>query len=247
MAEEIDPSEVVLNRRNLTEARSRKVLLSWLPSSTATGLSTSPGQTANASTDDNDEADYGTMDDPDGIGSKRALKDNDAVDEPLRKKRPLDEKLLEQLLGKKKAMARKQDMAETRGFKSVMGSTIPGLVKPMAQKDTGVKHRPTVSADVAGDEDEGGRAVALTSRKKARMPVKSVQESETNGEATATAQDNEDDENRSQERPSIPPATSKAPARKKATSYLDELLAQKAGKKKKKKKKQQDQTGTADY
>lgn len=231
MAAPTSETDVILNRINVSLARSQRLINSWLP----------PKPESEAVDEKEDEDDFKSMTEIGGLGSKTAYAEEEGLPDGAfqRKKLSSNDKLLEQLLGKKVAQARKKEAGKS------MSTSKHAAPKQLASW-------PKVSKGAESeDEDEGGRVAAFKSKK--RKPeakpqtVKVSTDDETmedvidSGEATGTP--NPTDNDAAVEKGS-PPQQQKA-AKRKSTSYLDELLAQKANKKSKKKKKKKKQSQDA--
>ncbi|KAK0931623.1 hypothetical protein LTR29_016302 [Friedmanniomyces endolithicus] len=178
--------------------------------------------------EENDD-DWEGMTELQGVGSKRKAEDEGVLDGLKRKKLSSDNKLLELLLGKKAAQARKKTL-ETSRYRGRAAA-----LKPLEKRGIVPQQR-----DVSEDEEEG-RAASFKSRKSKAMPVLVAPEPELDGQdESIDAEEGMDAEPRAQ--PQLAEEESPPPAKKrKAGSYLDEILNQKAAKQGKKKKKKQQQ------
>ncbi|KAK5697855.1 hypothetical protein LTR97_006813 [Elasticomyces elasticus] len=182
-----------------------------------------PARTAesgNEQLDDDDDLD--TIGELGGIGSKRKAEDDDIFDGLKRKKLSSEDKLLEQLIGKKAAQARKKSQEASR-------TTSRFGVRPQAKPFVVRKQ------DVESEDEEEGRAASFKSRKAKQRAVSTVSEVEV--ESGKLVQENGEDENAediSERAKEVSPPPAK---KRKGGSYLDELLGQKAAEKSKKKKK----------
>jgi hypothetical protein len=223
MATSTSEADVILNRINVSLARSQRLINSWLP----------PKLESQDVEDNEDEEDFKSMTEIGGLGSKTAYAGYDGLPDGAfqRQKLSSNDKLLEQLLGKKAAQARKKSQ---EAGKSMSTS------KHAAPKQ--LTTRPKASREVdSEDDDEGGRAAAFKSKQqKKRSEQRSADaladDEQIDGsidvQSVAAAVDT--DYRGSSNAASID--TEQKPAKRKATSYLDELLAQKANKKSKRKK-----------
>lgn len=234
-------AEIILNRTNVALARSQRLIQSWLPPKPddATRAGTSHNGAPEATNPDDDEEDFRGLDETVGLGAKRKA-DVDGLSDGLRRRRigGSDDRLLEQILGKKGAAEKRK----REGAKSAGKEQGAGKVKAAGQG----KQESARDVDAGSDSEEEGRAAVFKSRKQKRgssapqsapEPVEERDgvEDETGGKdggrdhsaavakAPAEGPDDDDEEQR--------------PAKRKTGSYLDELLAQKANKKPKKKKK----------
>ena len=212
-----EPSaDVVLNRHNVALARSRRILQSWLPPAPPAEAGAHEELDMN---DDDDDA--GTLNEVGGMGSRTGQEDVDAFGLP-RKKHSTNDKLLEQIMGKRGAEAkRKQNAKEGKAaVGSRHGKTLPLVEKPKQEKKRAVE---------SDDDDEGGRATAFKSRKMRSVVVPR--------EIAIEALDREDIGQAATGQPidastTLEPADK--PSKRKTNSYLDEVLAKKSKKKKNK-------------
>ena len=229
MADQISQADIIFNRTNVALARSQRLIQSWLPTKPA-----SEEEAVDQAQDEDEDEDFVGISETAGVGSKRKAEDEGLPDGAFRRKKlASNDKLLEQLLGKKAAQARKK----TQGAN---GNAVGDSHVAVKQKPAAVRQA------VESDDEEEGRAASFRSRKsKARhapAPAPPVtdprdeevqQASEGHGEelhADITVHDVQSldiEDSEPEERP----------RKKKAGSYLDEVLGQKAKKKKKGKKK----------
>ncbi|KAK0936814.1 hypothetical protein LTR29_011588 [Friedmanniomyces endolithicus] len=206
MATSQELADIILNRQAVALARSRRLVQSWLPQKPTTADEELPNPQPTAGEEDDD---WEGMTELQGVGSKRKAEDEGVLDGLKRKKLSSDNKLLELLLGKKAAQARRKTL-----------ETMPQ------------------QRDISEDEEEG-RAASFKSRKSKAKPVLVAPEPELDGQdESMDAEEGKDAEPRVQPRSAKeePPPPAK---KRKAGSYLDEILNQKAAKQGKKKKKQQ--------
>lgn len=228
-----EPSEadVILNRTNVALARSQRLIQSWLPpkpSEESAATQSTPAE--------DDEEDFKGLDETAGIGSKRKAEDEGLPDGALRRKKlASNDKLLEQILGKKAAQQKKKQDASKNSIKnSLPAKQMPAQPTKPQQPDS-------------EEEEEEGRAAAFKSKKrKANPPVPRpaeppAQDAEAQ-ERTNTEEGMQKNHNATHEAAEPQPANEKdtddeRPAKRKTGSYLDELLNQKASKKSKKKNK----------
>ncbi|KAI7158478.1 hypothetical protein KC349_g4815 [Hortaea werneckii] len=226
-----EPSEadVILNRTNVALARSQRLIQSWLPpkpSEESAATQSTPAE--------DDEEDFKGLDETAGIGSKRKAEDDGLPDGALRRKKlGSNDKLLEQILGKKAAQQKKKQDASKNSMKaSLPAKQMPAQPTKPPQPDS-------------EEEEEEGRAAAFKSKKrKANPPVPRpaeppVQESGAK-EKTAHEEGMQNDHAVHDTEPQTAnekDTDDERPAKRKTGSYLDELLNQKASKKSKKKNK----------
>ncbi|KAI7201039.1 hypothetical protein KC343_g2741 [Hortaea werneckii] len=227
-----EPSEadIILNRTNVALARSQRLIQSWLPpkpSEESAATQSTPAE--------DDEDDFKGLDETAGIGSKRTAEDEGLPDGALRRKKlASNDKLLEQILGKKAAQQKKKQDANKNSIKS----SLPAKQVPMQHT------RP--QEPESEEEEEEGRAAAFKSKKrKANPPIsrsteppirdEGAQKSSKQEEGT---RDNHDAVHATEPQPTKDEdSEDERPAKRKTGSYLDELLSQKASKKSKKKNK----------
>ena len=215
-----DQNDAIINRINLQLARSRSILNSWRPQN-------QQSEQADGEPLDNDD-DFKNFGEKGGIGSV-AVDDESML--PTKRSTQKD-KLLEQLIGKKAANAkRKEDAHKSMSVsKHAAPKPITNSVKPSKQE-----------AD-SEDEDEG-RAAAF----KSKTTGKSQMEVQAGGGGNASDEEQDAAEDRpegvlnleAKEKSTWKGKESKEEARpqkrKAGGSYLDELLSKKAKKKGKKK------------
>lgn len=232
----VSEADIWLAKMNVGLNRSERVLQSWMRpgKSIENGSSLQDGRGG-----DDGEEDFSAMSGVGGIGTIASA--DDAV--PGRKKlSDGNQKLLEHLLGKRAASAK---MMEKKPHVSANGQTGS---KPMPVES---KSKVTAPADESEDDEEMGRASTLTSR---GTGGRKVRDNKRPAYATAGGRgdaivdlDVEPSDPRedlatvaeliTQEKPTedeIEVPVSKKPAKRKATSYLDEMLAKKKNKGKKK-------------
>ncbi|KAI6896957.1 hypothetical protein KC318_g9346 [Hortaea werneckii] len=228
-----EPSEadVILNRTNVALARSQRLIQSWLPPKPS-----EESAAAQSTPAEDDEEDFKGLDETAGIGSKRKAEDEGVPDGALRRKKlGSNDKLLEQILGKKAAQQKKKQDASKNSLKaSLPAKQMPAQPTKPQQPDS-------------EEEEEEGRAAAFKSKKrKANPPVTRPAEppirDATAQERTNTEQGMQKSHSAAHEAAEPPSANEKdtddeRPAKRKTGSYLDELLNQKASKKSKKKNK----------
>lgn len=220
-------ADQIINRLNISLARSQKLINSWLPPKFAEEI-----DQEQQSSNDIDE-DFRSMTDSAGIGSKSAYGDDESSAALLRKKRLASgDKLLEQLLGKKAAQAHKKTQQPVVG-KSMAAS------RHMAPKPV-LASRPKAKRDESESEEEGGRSSAFKSRRESKMSKPSATEDDVvsglDGEVAKDEPSVVRDDSDSEDRGMGLPAPKQSAKNKPGASYLDEVLSQKAKKRKKKAK-----------
>lgn len=230
MAGTINDADVMLNRINVALARSQRLISSWAPPK--------PVEEQDAGPQDEDEEYFKPMTETAGLGSNVSFDDEEVLAGTLHRKKlsASNEKLLEQLIGKKAAQARNKSQEAGKSITSGKHAAPKPLIdrsKPQ-QKDTGSE-----------SEEEGGRAAVFKSRKRRKMDNLQPLTGASNGEQS---QDHIEEDGAEE---AVAPSSAKGkraisasesdleekPVKRKTTSYLDEVLAQKAKKTKKKKAK----------
>ncbi|TKA43843.1 hypothetical protein B0A54_05602 [Friedmanniomyces endolithicus] len=223
MATSQELADIIFNRQAVALARSRRLVQSWLPPKPTTDDAELPDQQPAAEEEDDD---WEGMTELQGVGSKRKAEDEGVLDGLKRKKLSSDNKLLELLLGKKAAQARKKTLETSR-----YGGRAAAL-KPLEKRGIVPKHR-----DVSEDEEEG-RASSFKSRKSKAKPA--VVELEPEVDRPEDPVPDEDGMGAKQQVQALSARVEAHPPAKKRKggSYLDEILNQKAAKQDKKKKEQ---------
>ena len=226
MAGSTSEADVILNRINVSLARSQRLINSWLP----------PKAESQDVEENEDEEDFKSMTEIGGLGSKTAYAGDESLPDGAfqRKKLSSNDKLLEQLLGKKAAQARKKSQDAGKSMSTS---------KHAAPKQ--LTTRPKASREVESeDEDEGGRSAAFKSRQRNKPSNPRTADPQADDDQidvliedqSVTATVGTDDGGSFNAKSVNIFNTEQEPAKRKTTSYLDELLAQKANKKSKKKK-----------
>jgi hypothetical protein len=219
-----DP-DVIFNRLNIALARSQRVLNSWIPSKSEAKEATH--------VDDHPEDEFKSMHEKPGLESKAAYADDDDLPDGAiqRKKLASNDKLLEQLLGSKAAQAKKKSKEPG---KSMSAS------RHTASKQLTTRSKALREVD-SGEDEEGGRAAAFKSKqtkyhRKSSNPDTTIEDErldvQVDSEQVTATKNHKDDESS----PGVPSNTPQSSSKRKPTSYLDEMLAQRANKKSKKKK-----------
>merc|ERR1711939_1114734 len=227
-----EPSEadIILNRTNVALARSQRLIQSWLPpkpSEESAATQSTPAE--------DDEDDFKGLDETAGIGSERTAEDEGLPDGALRRKKlASNDKLLEQILGKKAAQQKKKQDATKNSIKA----SLPTKQMPA---------QPTKPSEPdSEEEEEEGRAAAFKSKKrKANPPISRSTEppvrdvgAQTSSKQEEGTKDNHDAVHAAEPQPrKDEDSEDERPTKRKPGSYLDELLSQKASKKSKKKNK----------
>ncbi|KAL8723773.1 MAG: hypothetical protein Q9225_000068 [Loekoesia sp. 1 TL-2023] len=209
MAPQPSEADIIFNRANVTLARSKRLVASWLPPRTEDEMK-------NAKTEEEIEKEeqelFTPMPELLGLGAKppEDIKDGDLK----RQKLSSNDVLRKQLLGKDYARAQDKE-SRRQGIHGGLGGIL----------SAGSKSRPTPTKRKAEDEssgDEGGRS-SLGKRKYRDMGTSNGSEGTKLDASNNHVEPNEH-------------ARAGKNARK-ATNYLDEVLSQKEKKHKKKKKK----------
>jgi hypothetical protein len=217
--------DAFLNRRNVDLARSKRILNSWIPAKCGHEAIVEEGK-------EEEDADLKAMVETAGIGSKMAYEDQEAGDGVSlpSKKVSLDDKLLAQIIGAKAARARKKQRIEDASSKNVNGHS-------MSKQYANRTKQEEVQEDQSEDEDEGGRAATIASR---RRDIPRAKVELQTGSQEMDGSDAEDVEESTQRvdasKTAFPSKPEDSSSKRKKGSYLDEMLAQKSRNKKKKKK-----------
>lgn len=214
---QLSEADVILNRTNIALARSQRLIQSWLPARTE-------AEQGKVAPTEDDERDFVGMTEAGGIGSKRAFEDDDL---PMLKRTRLssNDKLLEQWLGKKAAQAKRKSQ---EAHKSTTVSRHAAAKQAASE--------PTAGRLSESDDEGEGRAAAFRSKKRKVMPNHEpvvtdkhagddVHFSEAGEQVLAQGLDVQTDDRASK---------AEDQSTRKAGSYLDEVLSQKAKKKSKK-------------
>ncbi|KAJ5734236.1 hypothetical protein N7493_003022 [Penicillium malachiteum] len=205
-------SDIILNRANVALSRSQRLVASWLPAQTEEEL-------ANTKTDEElqREEDEIFTAVPETLGIGAPLPEKAADGSWNRTELGSNDKLRKQLLGKNYDRFMKAAAANKA---SQMKTTPATQARATASNNT---------QDNDSEDDEEGRTASIGQKKRKVMPKKV--KTSVNSEYQETNVQGEQDA----------PTTTEAPVRqapskgkKKATSYLDELLAERAKKRKKK-------------
>ncbi|KAL1305618.1 hypothetical protein AAFC00_007219 [Neodothiora populina] len=217
------PSEadIIFNRANVALARSRALIQSWLPAPSAAEQANSH-KTDEELLKEDEELFKAT---PELLGVGAILPDSDQ-DSLVKRRGPSNQKLLEQLLGKKAANKHIASKTPNR-FAKVQSTT--------AQATKGA------SADDDNDEEEGRASMVASKRKR---PGQKPQMTNVKPDVKDGADDKEETQTGKDGGKSSTPARADSseeedarPGKRRGGSYLDQLLAEKANKKKKKKQK----------
>ncbi|EME88532.1 uncharacterized protein MYCFIDRAFT_209836 [Pseudocercospora fijiensis CIRAD86] len=185
---------------------------------------------------ENDHEDFDTLDDTAGLGMPKKDETDSQIHLLLKKRNMSNDRLLETLIGKKAAEAKRKSQAVS---KSNIASN-HAAPKPVVSSS-----RPR--EDSSDDEEELGRASAFTSKRKTRdrnLPAYTVGGAHSPAHVHIDAQPEDPREdlatvkalaNGDQAQKEKDSGEEFKPSRRKATSYLDELLSSKKKKKKKSK------------
>jgi hypothetical protein len=219
-------ADVILNRTNIALARSNRILQSWLKSRPEDEHTQAADEQLDISND------FESMSETAGVGSK-AAENNDDLLSGLRpgKLRSTDDALLEQLLGKKAAQARRKAQAVD---KNASGA------KRVHEKPADAASR-RIREETSNDEEEVGRAAHFTahrSLKSSSGSLRKTAQQPASNSVSRPVDGQTDDVSENDVASPIPKTNSrlhKSPPKRKSGSYLDEILAQKAMKKSKKK------------
>ncbi|KAK6411261.1 hypothetical protein LTR81_014653 [Elasticomyces elasticus] len=203
-AAQTELADTILNRMI---ARDQRLMHVYQPARTT--------ESGNEQLDDDDDLD--TIGELGGIGSKREAEDDDIFDGLKRRKLSSEDKLLEQLIGKKAAQARKKSQEANRTMSRF--GTKPAVVRKQ---------------DIESEDEEEGRAASFKSRKPKQRVVSTV--SEVGLDTGELVQGDGEDENAEEIIEHVKELSPPPVKKRKGGSYLDELLGQKAAKKSKKKK-----------
>lgn len=234
----VSEADIWLAKMNAGLNRSERVVQSWMRPGKSQVNGTSP-QIANGSLD---EEDFSALSGAGGIEIKGSAEE-DAT--PGRKRlSDQNQKLLEHLLGKRAASAK---MKEKKPHTSANGQTGS---KPMPSKS---EPKAAVPADDSEDDEEMGRASTFSSRDTGGRKVRDTKKpayTTAGGEADVVLKPDVDppdpredpvtmkelimQEKASEDEDEAEVPIQKKPAKRKATSYLDEMLAKKKSKAKKK-------------
>ncbi|KAK4547566.1 hypothetical protein LTR36_000523 [Oleoguttula mirabilis] len=245
MADQLSQADVILNRTNVALARSQRLIQSWLPIKPPAEAESSAEEQGR---DEKYEEDFVGLDELGGLGSKRKADDEGLPDGAFRRKKlASNEKLLEQLLGKKAAQARKKGLG--------LDARMPGVVGlgHAAAKQMPARARRDAAAAADSEEEEEGRTASFKSRSARGRPMQAppvVAEPDVELETLVEAGSVQDAVEAAPAEPVAEVEGGEAeeeeerPMKKKAGSYLDEVLGQNA-KKKKNKKKKNDSSATA--
>ncbi|PNS18548.1 hypothetical protein CAC42_5087 [Sphaceloma murrayae] len=204
MPDDAEDPEVVFNRVNVALARSQRIIQSWLGPQGDAG--------ANLWDQDEDDEDFKPTPETLGVGSK--LPDVDLGIGGRRRPLGTNDKLLEQLLGKKAA---KEHLAKTRASKTQEANAQQQPINRLVRPD-----------DDGGDSEEEGRAGAFNSKKSRKRPFDQTITEKNDpldgdvNEGTGAGQNGGGSKRQYKA------------SKEKPTSYLDQLLAEKAAKKRKK-------------
>ncbi|TKX25583.1 hypothetical protein C1H76_2233 [Elsinoe australis] len=215
MSNPSEDAEVIFNKANVALARSQRLIESWL--GPEAGHASSGGNLWEEGEDDDNDF----KPEPETLGVGAKAPDSD-VGFGLKRKQPStsNDKLLEQLLGKKAAREHQAKMAAQRMSKQQASS-----------KDSPVSKaaKPTEIED--DSEEEEGRASAFRSKASRKRPLPRPPPTENDA---ADESQSEDEAGKATRGGKVKAAPKASKAR--GGTYLDQILAEKASKKRKKAK-----------
>ncbi|KAJ5632258.1 hypothetical protein N7490_008597 [Penicillium lividum] len=207
-------SDVILNRANVALARSQRLVASWLPAQTETELANTKSEEELQKEEDEIFTAV-----PETLGVGAPLPEKAADGSWNRTELSSNDKLRKQLLGKNYDRFMK---AEAEKKASAKESAAAAQAAKMAQAAKANQQ------DESDDEEEGRMAsLARNQRKAAPLKAKAKVNVEEKGQEQDTTQEDGQDSSTKE----VP--VRQAKGKKKATSYLDELLAERAKKRKK--------------
>ncbi|KAL4803922.1 hypothetical protein BDV18DRAFT_162335 [Aspergillus unguis] len=215
-------TDIILNKANIALARSQRLVASWLPAPPATHESE---KTDSELQKEEDEIFTAV---PETLGLGAPLPSKAADGSWNRTELDSNDQLRRQLLGRnyKKVMAEK---ARQKSAESGPGSAAKNLLS----KGTGQSHGGSggdARNDDDDDDDDEGRTASIGKKnmlKKRKVEANTESTTQTENEAQSGDSDGEDGKAASSRQ------QPKLKGRKKATSYLDELLAERSKKRKK--------------
>ncbi|KAJ5622086.1 hypothetical protein N7528_005318 [Penicillium herquei] len=204
-------SDIILNRANVALSRSQRLVASWLPAQTEEEL-------ANTKTDEElqREEDEIFTAVPETLGIGAPLPEKAADGSWNRTELGSNDKLRKQLLGKNYDRFMKAAAANKAQLKTA----------PAAQARATASNN---TQDNDSEDDEEGRTASIGQKKRKVMPKKV--------KAVVNSEDQDTNVQGDQDTPTtteVPVRQAPSKGKKKATSYLDELLAERAKKRKKK-------------
>ncbi|KAF2633796.1 hypothetical protein BU25DRAFT_436165 [Macroventuria anomochaeta] len=230
MAKKDDFDDVLGNKFSLVNAKSSKLLASWMGAEPTAAPSTNNVSDAQDEDADLKQADFGH----DRLGVGSAIP-KDIADGSFTRRAPTsNDKLLEQLIGKKRAKAHLAAKQEAERASA-------------RQQPTWRQKKEAKKVEESEDEEEG-RAATITSKRQTANGTKPmskpmtvvedkpevaedrVEESSKNAETEQTPKNDSDDDI------DLKPKKRVKKSRAKPTSYLDEILAERSKKKKAKAK-----------
>ncbi|KAK4496041.1 hypothetical protein PRZ48_013310 [Zasmidium cellare] len=224
MADSIPESEIWASKNSILLARSQRVLQSWIPS-----------KPSNDQQNEDDEDDFQGTRDSAGLGAVNENEDSE-LEGILKRKRTDNDKLLEHLIGKKAAEARRKSQKADAG--KSMSMSKHAAPKPITSTSSKVK---AVSRPEESDDEEEGRAAAFTS--KMRRDTKTPAYATAGGQADVEVDPDAEPPDPRKELATVQELEKQneeqdtKPKRRKVGSYLDEVLGLSGKKGKKKKKK----------
>ncbi|KAJ5708070.1 hypothetical protein N7488_007871 [Penicillium malachiteum] len=204
-------SDIILNRANVALSRSQRLVASWLPAQTEEEL-------ANTKTDEElqREEDEIFTAVPETLGIGAPLPEKAADGSWNRTELGSNDKLRKQLLGKNYDRFMKAAAANKAQLKTAPATQARATALNNTQ-------------DNDSEDDEEGRTASIGQKKRKVMPKKV--------KAVVNSEDQDTNFQGDQDAPTtteVPVRQAPSKGKKKATSYLDELLAERAKKRKKK-------------
>ncbi|KAL4902855.1 hypothetical protein BDW74DRAFT_58650 [Aspergillus multicolor] len=216
-------TDIILNKANIALARSQRLVASWLPAAPAT-------EANNAKTDaelQREEEEIFTAV-PETLGLGAPLPSKAADGSWNRRELDSNDALRRQLLGRnyKKVMAEKEKARKAAADLAASKNPVLKGTDNYDQQGSGV-------GDDDDDDDDEGRAASIGNKASSRKrkaggnTEPTVQPPSADGEATNM------DSEKPDERKAASSQEPKSKGRKKATSFLDEILAERSKKRKK--------------
>ncbi|KAJ5565209.1 hypothetical protein N7513_001451 [Penicillium frequentans] len=206
-------SDVILNRANVALARSQRLVASWLPAQTEEDL-------ANVKSEEElqREEDEIFTAVPETLGVGAPLPEKAADGSWNRTELSSNDKLRKQLLGKNYDRFMKAEAERKAAAKA--STTAAQAAKTAAAAGN--------KQDEESDDDEEGRFASIGRNKRKAAPLKAKAKAKVVEEDKDSQEDGQDAPSKE-----VPVRQAPVKGKKKATSYLDELLAERAKKRKK--------------
>ncbi|KAJ5096224.1 Protein of unknown function DUF3245 [Penicillium alfredii] len=209
-------SDVILNRANVALSRSQRLVASWLPEQNADELANTKSEEELQREEDEIFTAV-----PETLGVGAPLPEKAADGSWNRTELGSNDQLRKQLLGKNYQKVMKANAAANSRPGGAASATGSSPSNPHTSQTHGDKN----TADDDDEEEEEGRA-ALVGKKQQRRKV-------TQQAPSASAPDSGANHSEHGEMASVKPMPARSKGKKKATSYLDEILAERAKKRKK--------------